>query len=59
VFRKVLDTGMDIVAQLPSAEVFDFGGVVSQLPLWSPPVSVVYFQLDNCLSIDFARQFLF
>jgi len=59
VFRKVLDTGMDIVAQLSSAEVFNFGGVVSWLPLWSPPVSVVYFQLNNCLIINFARQFSF
>ena len=58
-FRKVLDTGLDIVAQLRSAEVFNFGGVVSQLPLWSPPVSVIYFHLDNCLTINFARQFLF
>ena len=33
VFGKVLGSGMDVVVDLASADVFDFGGVFSQLPI--------------------------
>ena len=56
VFGKVLGSGMDTVEQLSSADIFNFGGVVSQLPLWNPPGSVVDVQPDDYLTIDVARQ---
>ena len=34
VFGKVLGQGMDIVDTLASAQIYDFSGVFSQLPLW-------------------------
>lgn len=34
VFGKVLGEGMDVVDQLASVEVYNFGGAFSELPLW-------------------------
>ena len=34
VFANVLGQGMNVVDQLASAEVYNFGGVFSELPLW-------------------------
>ena len=55
-FGKVLGDGMDVVEALSSAEVFNLGGVFSQLPLWSFPDSTVGVQPDDCLTIDVARK---
>jgi len=39
VFANVLGQGMNVVDQLASAEVFNFGGVFSELPLWGLDVN--------------------
>ena len=56
VFGKVLGGGMDVVGDLASADVFNFGGVVSQLPLWTPPGDVVDVRPDDYLTVDRARE---
>ena len=56
VFGRVLGSGMDVVDDLASADVFNFGGVVSQLPLWASPGSVVDVQPEDYLTIDSARK---
>ena len=56
VFGKVLGSGMDVVGDLASADVFNFGGVVSQLPLWTPPGDVVDVRPDDYLTVDRARE---
>ena len=56
VFGKVLGSGMDVVEDLASADVFNFGGVVSQLPLWTPPGNIVDVQPEDYLTIDSARK---
>ena len=55
-FGKVLGDAMDVVEALSSAEVFNLGGVFSQLPLWSFPDSTVGVQPDDYLTIDVARK---
>ena len=56
VFGKILGNGMDVVEDLASAPVFNFGGVVSQLPLWNPPEDVLGVRPADYLTIDSARQ---
>ena len=56
VFGKVLGSGMDVVEDLSSAEIFNFGGVVSQLPLWNPPDTTVGVQPDDYVTMDSARK---
>ena len=56
VFGKVLGSGMDVVGDLASADVFNFGGVVSQLPLWTPPGDVVDVRPNDYLTVDRARE---
>ena len=56
VFGKVLGSGMDVVGDLASADVFNFGGVFSQLPLWTPPGDVVDVRPDDYLTVDRARE---
>ena len=56
VFGKVLGNGMKVISDLASANVFDFGGVVSQLPLWTTPGDVVDIQPEDYLTVDRARK---
>ena len=56
VFGKVLGDGMDVVEELASAEVFNFGGVVSQLPLWSSPDTDFGVQPNDYVTVQSARK---
>jgi len=56
VFGKVLGNGMDVVEDLASAPVFNFGGVVSQLPLWNAPDNASGVQPGDYLTVDNARK---
>ena len=56
VFGKVLGSGMDVVGDLASADVFDFGGVFSQLPLWASPVDDFGVRTGDYLTVDRARE---
>ena len=56
VFGKILGEGMKVVDDLASADVFNFGGVVSQLPLWSSPGDIVDVQPEDYVTIDSARK---
>ena len=56
VFGKVLGSGMDVVGDLASADVFDFGGVFSQLPLWASPVDDFGVRPGDYLTVDRARE---
>ena len=56
VFGKVLGSGMEVVEDLASAEIYNFGGVVSQLPLWNAPDSDSGVQPGDYLTVDNARE---
>ena len=56
VFGKVLGSGMEVVGDLASADVFNFGGVVSQLPLWASPGDDVGVRPGDYLTVDRARE---
>ena len=56
VFGKVLGSGMEVVEGLSSAPVFNFGGVVSQLPLWNSPEEALGVRPDDYLTVDTARK---
>ena len=56
VFGKVLGSGMDVVEDLASAPVFNFGGVVSQLPLWNSPDEELGIRPEDYVTIDVARK---
>ena len=56
VFGKVLGSGMDVVGDLASADVFDFGAVFSQLSLWGSPIDDFGVRPSDYLTVDRARE---
>ena len=56
VFGRVLGSGMDVVDDLASADIFNAGGAFSQLPLWASPGDIVGVLPQDYLIVDSARK---
>ena len=59
VFGSILGEGMDVVDQLASTEIYNFGGAFMQLPLWQPADNgdgASEFLPDDFLIISSARK---
>ena len=55
-FGRVLGSGMDVVDDLASADIFNAGGAFSQLPLWASPGDIVGVLPQDYLIVDSARK---